>query len=46
MYGAVVVALLVLRIPRIRQWVSRIRNEPRHFQSGSFMTRNVKHLPQ
>jgi sulfoxide reductase heme-binding subunit YedZ len=46
MYGAVVVTLLVFRIPRIRKWVSRIRNEPRRFQHGLFITRNIKHLPQ
>jgi sulfoxide reductase heme-binding subunit YedZ len=42
MYGAVVVALLAFRIPRVRQWVSRIRNQPR----SSFITKNVKRLPQ
>ena len=42
MYGAVVVALLAFRIPRVRQWVSRICNQPR----SSFITKNVKRLPQ
>jgi methionine sulfoxide reductase heme-binding subunit len=45
LYGAVVVALLVFRIPRVRQWVSRIRNQPRSKPHGSFITKNVKHLP-
>ena len=42
MYGAVVVALLVFRIPRVRQWASRIRNQPR----GSFIAKNVRRLPR
>ena len=46
MYGAVVVALLVFRIPRIRQWVSRIRNQPHRVQHGPFITKNVRRLPQ
>ncbi len=46
MYGAVVVALLIFRIPRVRKWVSRIRNQPRSKPHGSFITKNVRHLPQ
>jgi len=46
MYGAVVVALLVFRISRVRQWVSRVRNQPRSKLRGSFIAKNVKRLPQ
>ena len=46
LYGAVVVLLLVFRIPRIRQVVSRIRNRSRNKPMGLPVAKNVKRLPQ
>jgi sulfoxide reductase heme-binding subunit YedZ len=45
-YGAVVVALLMFRIPRVRQWVSLIRHQPHSKPHDSLITKNVKRLPQ
>jgi sulfoxide reductase heme-binding subunit YedZ len=42
MYGAVVVVLLIFRIPRVRQWSSSIRNRPRAVSNAVFS----KRLPQ
>ena len=40
-YGAVVVVLLMVRIPRVRKWVSRMRNQLHGKPRGSFITRDV-----
>ena len=45
-YGAVVVLLLIFRIPRIRQWVSRLRNRPRIKPGHGVAAKNAKRLPQ
>ena len=46
LYGAVVVLLLVFRIPRVRQVVSRIRSRSRNRPMGLPVAKNVKRLPQ
>jgi sulfoxide reductase heme-binding subunit YedZ len=45
-YGAIVVLLLIFRIPRVRQVVSRIRNRSRNKPNGLVAAKNVKRLPQ
>jgi methionine sulfoxide reductase heme-binding subunit len=45
-YGAIVVLLLIFRIPRVRQVVSRIRNRSRYKPMGLPVAKNVKRLPQ
>ena len=44
LYGAVVVLLLIFRIPRVRQVVSRIRNRSRNRSMGLPVAKNVKGL--
>jgi len=46
MYGAVVVLLLVVRIPRIRQMVSNVRRRPRNKPDHLVIAKEAKHLPQ
>jgi len=45
-YGVVVVLLLIFRIPRVRQVVSRIRHRSRSKPMGLPAAKNVKRLPQ
>ena len=45
-YGAIVVLLLIFRISRVRQVVSRIRNRSRNRPMGLPVAKNVKRLPQ
>ena len=45
-YGAVVVVLLMVRIPRVRQWVSQVRHRLHGKPRGSFITKNVRHQTQ
>jgi sulfoxide reductase heme-binding subunit YedZ len=45
-YGAVVVVLLVFRIPRVRQWASRLRSRPRKKSGNVVIAKNARRLPQ
>ncbi len=46
LYGAVVVLLLVVRIPRIRQMVSNVRRRPRNKPDHLVIAKEPEHLPQ
>jgi methionine sulfoxide reductase heme-binding subunit len=45
-YGAIVVVLLIFRIPRVRQVVSTVRNRSRNESMSLPVAKNVKRLPQ